>query len=81
MIQGERRHHRCCPRRPASPVVSLRTSEGLLTLAPDRISAALTAKERGYAEMKTIATPAAIAARVEEASKDAVARCFVSINS
>ena len=29
--------------------------------------------------MKTIATPTAIAAGVEEASKDAVARCFGSI--
>jgi len=31
--------------------------------------------------MKTIATPAAIAAGVEEASNDAVAGCFVSIKS
>ena len=31
--------------------------------------------------MKTIATPTAIAAGVEEDSKDAVARCFVSIKS
>ncbi len=33
------------------------------------------------AENEIIATPPAIAAGVEEASKDAVARCFVSIKS
>ena len=64
------------PRLCASPVVSLRTFEWQTDPCAPRESVRLSQPKRGFAEMKTIATPTAIAADVEEASKDAVAPVF-----
>ena len=69
------------PRLRASPVVSLRTCERQTDPCAQRESALFSCHREALLKMKLIATPPAIAAGVEEASKDAVARCFVSIKS